>query len=58
MSNTCAVTLKATTSVNYEKKGSLLERFKKYLLENNEVICAGLITMNGGTYIPSRYTNR
>lgn len=58
MSNTCAVTMKATAAVNYEKKGSLLEKFKKYLTENSEIICAGLIAMNGGTYIPNRYSDR
>ena len=58
MSNTCAATMKTTTSVNYEKKVSLFERFKKYLLENNEIICAGVITMNGGTYIPTNLRNR
>ena len=50
--------MKATASVNYEKKVSLFERFKNYMLENSEVICAGLISMNGGTYIPTKLRNR
>lgn len=43
------------SSENYGKRVSLLERFKKYLLENNEIICAGIIAMNGGIYIPRKY---
>lgn len=58
MSNASAATFntsgatKATKST--EKKVSLWERFKKYLFENSEIISAGVIAMNGGTYIPPR----
>lgn len=56
MNNTCTVSMKsAGNTVDYTKKASLLERFKKYLLENSEMICGGIIAMNGGTYIPRRY---
>lgn len=30
----------------------MLEKFKKYWLENAEVICAGVIMMHGGYYRP------
>ncbi len=58
MNNTCAATMNTRTSVNYEKKATLRERIKKYFSENREVICAGLVSMNGGIYIPSRYSDR
>lgn len=54
MNNAYATSIKPTISINYDKKPSLRERLKKYFAENHELICAGLISMNGGTYIPRR----
>lgn len=58
MNNTCTASINTNTSVSYEKKGNLRERLKKYFTENSEMICAGLITMCGGNYIPPRNLNR
>lgn len=55
MNNTCTMTMNAAAET--EKKTTLWERFKKYLMENNEMICGGIIAMNGGHYVPTR-TNR
>lgn len=56
MSNTCTASMQSVnTSANYTKKTSLWDRFKKYLLDNNEIILSGIVSMNGGTYIPRKY---
>lgn len=37
-----------------EKKASLWERFKNYLIENIDIIAPGIIMMNGGYYVPAK----
>ena len=41
-----------TSSILAEKEISLWKRFKKYLAENSEIICSGLMSMNGNYYMP------
>lgn len=44
----------AVTADKKEKKASLTERFKNYLLENADIIAPAIILMNGGYYRPSK----
>lgn len=37
-----------------EKKVSLAERFKNYMLENVDIIAPAIIMMNGGYYRPTK----
>lgn len=56
MNNTCTTPIiNVKSSEGYSQRTSLIERFKKYLMENNEIICAGMAAMNGQIYIPRKY---
>ena len=43
-----------TAEVKEEKKASLWERFKNYMIENVDIIAPGIIMMNGGYYVPTK----
>lgn len=43
-----------TAEVKNEKKASLWQRFKNYLIENVDIIAPGIIMMNGGYYVPTK----
>ena len=36
---------------------NLFKRFKKYVLENLDLIVPGVIVLNGGYYIPANFKN-
>ena len=43
-----------TAEAKDQKKTTLRERFKNYLLENVDIIAPGIIMMNGGYYVPTK----
>lgn len=43
-----------TDEAKDQKKTTLRERFKNYLLENVDIIAPGIIMMNGGYYVPTK----
>ena len=43
-----------TAEAKDEKKTTLWERFKNYLIENVDIIARGIIMMNGGYYVPTK----